>query len=225
MDSNLQKLYQKRFGDELSSKNLIWKTLCTHYFQQFISPGDTVLDMGAGYCEFINNIQCAHKYAVDLNSDVEAFAGNDVKVCNGRLPELAERSKGSVDIVFMSNFLEHLKSKEEVLEILAASYAILKPGGKVIILQPNIRYAFREYWDFFDHNIPFSEKSIEEALTVSGFDIERIVPRFLPYSTKSRLPQHPLLIWLYLKLPFLWRIFGKQMLVIAKCKGAGSLKT
>ncbi len=216
MNPNLQTLYKRRYEGELAERNRIWKILCMHFFQPLVNKTDTVLDLGAGYCEFINNIVCAHKYAVDLNNDVSKFAAKDIIVSNKPISELTKELKKSIDVVFMSNFLEHLKSKEEVLAVLADIHTILKPDGKIMIMQPNIRYAFKGYWDFFDHNIPLSEKSVCEALILSGFTTERIIPKFLPYSIKSRLPRHPLLLSLYLKLPLLWQIFGKQMFIIAR---------
>lgn len=216
MNPNLQTLYKRRYEGELAERNRIWKILCMHFFQRLVNKTDTVLDLGAGYCEFINNIVCAHKYAVDLNNDVSKFAAKDVIVSNKPISELTKELKESIDVVFMSNFLEHLKSKEEVLAVLADIHNILKPDGKIMIMQPNIRYAFKGYWDFFDHNIPLSEKSVCEALILSGFTAERIIPKFLPYSIKSRLPRYSFLVYLYLKLPLLWQIFGKQMFIIAR---------
>ena len=216
MNPNLQTLYKRRYEGELAERNRIWKILCMHFFQPLVNKTDTVLDLGAGYCEFINNIVCEHKYAVDLNNDVSKFAAKDVIVSNKPISELTKELKESIDVVFMSNFLEHLKSKEEILAVLADIHNILKPDGKMMIMQPNIRYAFKGYWDFFDHNIPLSEKSVCEALILSGFTTERIIPKFLPYSIKSRIPRHSFLVYLYLKLPLLWQIFGKQMFIIAR---------
>ncbi|MCZ9838223.1 hypothetical protein OFR22_07485 [Brachyspira hyodysenteriae] len=81
---------------------------------------------------------------------------------------------------------------------------------------PNIKYCYNEYWDFFDHHTPLSEKSVIEALEMNGFSIVKAVDRFLPFSTKSKLPKNTFLIWLYLKLPIFWKIFGKQFFIVAK---------
>ncbi|MCU7374976.1 class I SAM-dependent methyltransferase [Paucibacter sp. O1-1] len=70
----------------------------------------------------------------------------------------------SVDVVFMSNFLEHLPNKDLVLETFRETRRILCRGGKVIVLQPNIRYLPGEYWDFFDHHTPLTERSLVEGL-------------------------------------------------------------
>ena len=40
--------------------------------------------------------------------------------------------------------------------------------------------------------------------------------RFLPYTTKGRLPQTSGLVRLYLALPLAWRLLGKQTLYVAE---------
>ena len=87
------------------------------------------------------------------------------------------------------------------------------------MLQPNIRYVGNDYWMFFDHITPLDEHSLAEAMQLAGFTIESIIPRFLPYTTKSRLPRALWLVKLYLRVPLLWRLFGKQTLVVATTSG------
>jgi hypothetical protein len=121
----------------------------------------------------------------------------------------------------LSNFLEHLPTKQAVFEVLTECRKVLSRGGRLMVLQPNIRYVGAAYWDYIDHHIALTEKSLAEALEVSGFTIEVLLPRFLPYTAKSRsgaLASGRLgkgLIALYLKFPILWRIFGSQTFVVA----------
>jgi len=129
LDTKLSKLYEKRFEGELYKKNEIWKVLCSSFFQKYIPKDSVVLDIGAGYCEFINNIQCTKKYAVDLNEDTPNFANTDVKVFTCLSTDLSFLSDDSIDMVFMSNFLEHLKTKEAVIKTLSEVFRVLKPGG------------------------------------------------------------------------------------------------
>ena len=106
---------------------------------------------------------------------------------------------------------------------------VLKPGGRVIILQPNIRLVGARYWDFIDHSVALTERSLVEAATLSGFSTETLVTRFLPYTTKSRLPQSPFLVRAYLRLAPLWRLFGKQTLFVDRrqhaCLGQSRRRT
>lgn len=216
IDQDLDVLYRHRFSpQELVSKNRIWQVLCGQYFSRFVSPNETVVDIGAGYCEFINNIPAAHKIAVDLNPDVRKFAADGIRIINESCTAVSSIPSGSVDAVFMSNFLEHLPSKDLVLQTLRESARMLRPGGRVIILQPNIRFLYDEYWDYFDHHTALSDRSLVEGVLMAGLDPKVVVPRFLPYTTKSRLPQAPWLVSLYLRIPLAWRFLGKQALVVA----------
>ncbi len=60
-------IYADRFDKDSVKREVMWKILCKNYFQKFLKKNDTVLDLAAGYCEFINNIKCKNKIAVDLN--------------------------------------------------------------------------------------------------------------------------------------------------------------
>jgi len=218
-DSNveLDKLYNQRFPETaLAQKHAIWKVLCADFFQRYVDVGDTVVDIGAGYCEFVNNIRASRKIAVDLNPDVRRFAAPDVRVINESCTAIRELASDSVDVVFMSNFLEHLPSKDLVLDTFRESQRILRKGGRVMILQPNIRYLPGEYWDYFDHHTPLTERSLVEGLQLAGLEPTTVIARFLPYTTKSRLPQAPWLVQLYLKVPLAWRVLGKQAFVVAE---------
>lgn len=212
------KLYEDRFSaKELSRKNRIWKLLCGCFFQKYVGEDSTALDLGCGNGEFINNIRCKVKYAVDMNETNAKFAAPGVSFVKSRCSDLSFLKDNSVGLVFISNLLEHLGTREEIVNTLCEVQRVLKAGGKALILGPNIRYAYKNYWDFFDHIIPLSDKSLGEALSISGFVVEKLVPRFLPYTTKNRLSCYPLwLMRLYLRLPLLWMIFGKQMFVVAR---------
>jgi SAM-dependent methyltransferase len=217
---NLDKLYQQRFPETgLAAKNAIWKVLCAEFFQRYIDANDVVADIGAGYCEFINNIECGRKIAVDVNPDVRRFAAPGVQIINEACTAITQLEAGSVDVVFMSNFLEHLPDKAQVLATLRESHRILRADGRIIILQPNIRFLPGEYWDFFDHHTPLTDRSLVEGVKLAGFTPVRVIPRFLPYTTRSRLPQSPSLVRLYLRFPPIWRVLGKQALVIARKAG------
>jgi len=175
-----------------------------------------VLDIGAGYCEFINNIKARREYAVDLNEDTSAFADPGIELFSCSAAHIDSLSDNSIDVAFISNFLEHLKTKQEVLEVLLEVHRVCRVGGRVLILQPNIRYVNQQYWDFFDHHTPLSDRSLAEALKMTGFEIDKIYPRFLHYTTKSALPQYDLLVKLYLRVPLVWRLLGKQAFIVGR---------
>jgi SAM-dependent methyltransferase len=119
-------------------------------------------------------------------------------------------------VVFTSNFLEHLRSKELVDKTLREAFRCLKRGGKIICLGPNIKFVPGSYWDYWDHFIPITEESMAEALSLKGFRVGKKVDRFLPYTMSGGKNPPLIAVRLYLKLPFAWRFFGKQFLVIAE---------
>lgn len=211
--------YRHRFSAEDNIKRqAVWKTLCSLCFQRFIGPSDVVMDIGAGYCEFINHIRCGRKLAVDLNPDTKKYAGKDVEVVTVPATKIPSRFDRKIDRIFMSNFLEHLRSSEEVSVVLTRAHRLLSPGGKILILQPNIDLVGSHYWDFFDHNVPLNGKSLQEALELAGFSIETYIERFLPYTTKNSLPLQAQLVRWYLLLPPPLRPFAGQSFCIGKTR-------
>ncbi|MDE7311841.1 MAG: hypothetical protein K2N87_09565 [Eubacterium sp.] len=177
------------------------------------------MDVAAGYCSFINHICCnCKKYALDVNPDVRKYAGRDVEVLVDQVCHLGKYfGKGTVSLFFMSNFLEHLP-KDSISRLLELEYCLLEKGGQVWILTPNIRYAGGKYWDFYDHITPITEKALMEEAELIGYKIKTCIPRFLPFTTKSRFPQSRWIVRLYLHLmPFSGKLFGEQsFLVLSK---------
>jgi ubiquinone/menaquinone biosynthesis C-methylase UbiE len=213
----LPKLYALRFSlDARQRKNRVWRVLCRYFFQRYVRPGDTVLDIGAGYCEFINHIVCKRRIALDLNEEVRTHAGAGVEVVQGTGTDLSALADQEIDVAFASNFFEHLPTKQDLLRTLAEVRRVLRPDGRLLILQPNIRYAGGAYWDFFDHHLPLTERSLVEALELVGLKPVEVRPRFLPFTSKSNVPQHPALVWLYLKVPIAHRVLGRQSWIVAR---------
>ncbi len=215
---DVQSIYERRFADSLAFRRQMWEVLCREFFQRHVDQAGTVVEIGAGYCEFINHIRARRKIAVDLNPDTQRHAAADVEVILSSTSRVETLPDGMADVVFASNFLEHL-TREGILATLQEVRRILRPGGRFLILQPNIRYCKEDYWQFFDHITPLCERSLTEALETSGFDVPYVLGRFLPFTTQGRLPNSVALLKLYLKLRPLWRIFGQQSFFIATPRG------
>jgi SAM-dependent methyltransferase len=214
--SELSSLYHRRFSQrDLETKRAMWQVLAERVFQQYLPPDGTVVDLGAGNCELVNSLVAARRVAVDLNPDTSKFAAPGVEFLQTSSEHLLVLEDASVDAVFTSNFFEHLLSKDALLRTLGEVHRILKPAGRIVVLMPNIRYLPGRYWDYFDHHLPLTHLSLAEGLELAGFEVRRVVPRFLPYTVKDspvRIP--PFVIRTYLALPILWPIFGRQMLVV-----------
>lgn len=216
MNNDLQTIYARRFQDHLKFKDEVFKVLCADCFQRYVPAGAVVVDIAAGYCEFINNIKAERKFAVDLNPDVSKYAAPEVEVVLSSSSDLSKISDGTADIVFVSNFFEHI-TKEEIGATLQEIHRILKKGGKLLVLQPNIRYCAKDYWMFFDHITPLDDRSLTEALEINQFRVVECRPRFLPYTVHNRaLPRSTGLLKLYLRLPFLQNLVGQQAFLVAQ---------
>ena len=194
-------------------RRVLWKTLCEHYFQRFIKPTDCVLELGAGYGDFINQIRCRRRIAFDLWPDMPKHLQPGVEGHVGSVAELGAIEDASVDFVFASNLFEHLP-QSEFAKTLTALKAKMKTGATLNILQPNYRFAYREYFDDYTHVSVYSDRSLTDFLRVNGFDVTEVNPGFLPLTIKSGLPVSPMLIRLYLASP--WKPLGKQMFIRAK---------
>jgi SAM-dependent methyltransferase len=218
LERELDRLYAARFSDrDRLAKARLWKVLCDSFFSRYVSSGGTVLDVGAGYCDFINHIRASRRLAVDLNPETSRFAAPGVEVHRVPLEKIdTVISPGTVDLAFASNVFEHLRGPDVLLEVLRSLREVLRLGGRLVVMQPNVRLVGGKFWDFFDHTLPLTEKGMAEALNLSGFEVVESRARFLPYTTKSRLPQAAWMLRLYLHLPPAQWILGKQMLLVAR---------
>jgi len=220
MEDKLSRMYNLRFPkEELERKTALWKILINTILQGYIKETDTVLDLGGGECLFINNVRCDKKYVVDLNPETKEYANRDVTVINENASNISSIEDKSIDAVFVSNFFEHLRDRDELEKVIGEIKRILKPEGLLIVIQPNIRYAYKEYWDFPDHHIPISHKSLSELLILNGLRIKECYPRFLPWRPKGKLSRFFFLFKIYLRVPPIWRLFGKQAFIVAESIG------
>jgi SAM-dependent methyltransferase len=194
-------------------RETLWKSLWRFYFSRLIRPDDCVLELGAGYGHFINNVVARRRIAVDAWPEFVRYLAPGVQGIVGDASDIESIEDGAVDFAFASNLFEHL-SHAEIARALAVLARKIRSGGTLAILQPNYRYCSREYFDDFTHVSVFSHVSLADFLRAHDYDVFEIRPRFLPLSVKSRLPVSPGLIWLYLHSPV--KPLGKQMLIRAR---------
>jgi len=217
VDMNLELIYARRFEPNAEHRRAVWDALVSGFFSRFISPHFTVLDLGCGYGEFINAVHAKTRLAMDMNpaardkleADVQFFLQDSAEPWLG-IPD------NSIDVVFTSNFLEHLPDKGCVARTLRETNRCIKPGGRLIAMGPNAKYLGGLYWDFWDHEIPITENSLAEILCADSFSVEICKGRFLPFTMCSGRRYPLALVKFYLALPFLWRLFGRQFLIVAR---------
>lgn len=205
-----------RFEANAAYRVAVWEILTREFFARWVSPQATILDLGCGWGEFINQISAAHKYGMDLNPDSPGKLAPEVTFLAQDCSEQWALTDQSLEVVFTSNFFEHLPSKESLRRTLEQAWRCLKPGGRIICLGPNIKFLPGSYWDFWDHYLALTEASLGEGLRLAGFVVEREIARFLPYSMSQGFAPPLLLLRVYLRLPLLWRFFGRQFLLVAR---------
>ena len=206
--------FQTRFTPDPQRK-ILWRTLCRYYFRRIIAPTDCVLELGAGYGLFINEVIARRKIAVDSWAGFVNWvhSGIESRVCD--VTELSFLEPSSVNFVFASNIFEHI-SQEDLSTVLCQLKRALAENGTLNILQPNYYYSYRNYFDDYTHRTIYTHTSLSDFLEAKGYEVLECRPRFLPLTLKSRLPVSPILIRLYLFFP--WKPFGKQMFIRARVK-------
>jgi len=203
-----------RFSYTLS-RTLVWIEI-SRYLQKYINKKSKIVDLGSGYCDFINKIKGSKKYAFDKYIDPSKFISNEVEPIFGDFRLLDKKIKnGSIDVFFASNFFEHLNDVE-MEKCISLIIKKLRIGGILIALQPNYKLCYSSYFDDFTHVKAWSHISLRDFLNSRGLRVIKEDQRFLPLSMKSRIPKHRLLVRLYLNMPF--KPFAKQMLIIARKK-------
>jgi SAM-dependent methyltransferase len=213
---DLKREYELRFREIEEYRDAVWRILSSEFFARYVDPNAKILDLGAGWGEFINNITAASKFAMDLNPETGARVSNEVTFLHQDCSQEWEIESDTLDVVFTSNFLEHLPDKPSLERTISEAHRCLRPNGLIICVGPNIKYVPGAYWDFWDHYIPLTEMSLGELLRMNGFRNDVSIGRFLPYSMSAGRTPPLFLVKLYLKMSFIWPLFGKQFLVIGR---------
>jgi hypothetical protein len=193
-------------------REIVWNALWRYHFRKIISPDFCVLDLGSGYGDFINTVQARRRIALDAWEGFAEHLRPGIEPIVANVTQLDAIEEGSVDFAFASNLFEHI-GQADFARVLDQLRGKLSSRGSLTILQPNYRYAYREYFDDYTHVAVYSHISLADFLAAQGWKTVEVRPRFLPLTVKSRLPISPALIGLYLASPF--KPLGKQMLIRA----------
>lgn len=193
-------------------RRVLWETLVTCEFQQYIPPDGVVLDLGAGQCHFINAVKARRRLAVDIWPGMLDYLAPGVEGMVADISRLENIADDSLDYVFSSNCFEHVP-QSHLVDCLTQLKRKMKKGATLNILQPNFKYCFREYFDDYSHVAIYTDTGMADLLAANGFKIARRVPRFLPFTLKASVPVWPWLIRLYLASPV--KPLAKQMFISA----------
>ena len=208
------RLYEFRFKDvNQGERQAVWNEIARFLWKKMGSPR-RVLDPAGGRGEFVNAVPAEECWLVDVVDYPERQTDPRVKIVIGNLFDI-ELPNAYFDGVFASNLLEHFHSPEEVGQFLDRMRTTLAPGGVLALMGPNFKYCACDYFDCADHLLALTHVSVQELLFAAGYNVTEVIPRFLPFSFRSRLPASPRLTRLYLRTPMLWPLQGKQFLILA----------
>jgi 2-polyprenyl-3-methyl-5-hydroxy-6-metoxy-1,4-benzoquinol methylase len=196
---------------ENANRAPVWRHICD-YLARWIPQDADVLELGAGWCDFANLVQARSVTAVDLESVVLTAAAQHVRAVVGDCTDLTELDDATFDVVFASNLLEHLERPQSD-RLLAEAMRVLRPGGRLILLQPNFRLQPGRYFDDYTHVAIFTDVSLADYLAASGWQVQHVAARFLPLSMRSRGSSLSFLVPWYLRSPL--KPLAGQMLVVA----------
>ncbi|PZS18920.1 MAG: class I SAM-dependent methyltransferase [Pseudonocardiales bacterium] len=193
------------------NRAVVWRHICD-YLRRWIPADSDVLELGAGWCDFANAVAARSVTAMDLDATVLKAAHAGVTAIVGDCTDLSRFGDGSFDCVLASNLLEHLE-RADAERLLHEARRVLRPGGRLLLIQPNFRLNPKEYFDDYTHVAIYTDRSLTDLLTSLGWHVEHTFARFLPLTMKSRGSRLSFLVPWYLRSPI--KPLAGQMLVVA----------
>lgn len=90
--------------------------------------------------------------------------------------DFLRKRPGTYDTIIMKAVLEHVP-RQEVVELLKALVAALRPGGRAIIEVPNMDWLFATHERYMDftHRTGFTRESLRQVLSLE-FDVLDVLP-------------------------------------------------
>ena len=180
ISNNASNLYSKPDLVEIKKQFSAW----SKYFKKFLPENKDakIIELGCGYGGFIYWLQEAgysNAEGVDIGVEqIETAKEMGIKNINqGDLRDFIKNKKDFYDVIFMRDVLEHF-AKDGILDILEFVYESLKNKGIVIVQIPNAENLFsgRLRYGDFSHEISFTENSINQIFSVSGFKNLKVLP-------------------------------------------------
>jgi ubiquinone/menaquinone biosynthesis C-methylase UbiE len=205
--------YEARFKFD-PKRRIVWNEIVAYLYKHIPVDG-TVVDLGAGYCDFINAVKAKRRVAIDISDESVNYCHPDVEFLHSSVLDLSFLADSSVNVVHASNLLEHFNDDD--LDVLITEiHRILAPNGRLILLQPNYRLAYKYYFDDYTHKKVWTHVSLRDFLTANRFSAVADHAKFLPFSMKSSgaMPVIPVIIKAYIHSP--WKPFAGQMLLISQ---------
>ena len=91
------------------ARAIVWRVVAEH-LAPWVRAGARVLEIGAGYCDWINHVVAARRVAVDIWPEVARYATDGVEsLVLDVSRDLSTLGTAAFDVVLASNILEHFE--------------------------------------------------------------------------------------------------------------------
>ena len=132
--------------------------------KKLIEPGTRLLDLGSGNGSFYE--YCLSKKIICDKLD---GAFDNINFEDSKL----NLKQDTYDFVYINSVIEHLNDPKNILIEIKK---VLKVGGVLIIITPNFKYAYKNFYDDPTHLRAYSHVSIYKLLQIFEFKNIEILP-------------------------------------------------
>ncbi|MDP9332296.1 MAG: class I SAM-dependent methyltransferase [Actinomycetota bacterium] len=159
------------------------------FYLKFFASGEAAVDLGSGRGEMLELLAEGGIDAVGVDLDPSMVARAEVKGLRctqaDALEWLRDRDKKSLDVVFSTQFLEHIPTGV-LPDLLGTARECLRPGGRFIAetVNPYSPSALRAFWVDLTHVQPLYPETLLVLLQQAGYTSAYVV-----YPTSDKEPE------------------------------------
>ena len=127
---------------------------------RFVPADADVLELGAGWCDFSNQVKARRVVAMDLDATVHKAAADHVEPVVGDSTDLSRFEDDSLRRRLRQQPARAPASASSPTRCSPTRRRVLRPGGRLILMQPNFRLNPGRYFDDFTHVAIFTDQSL-----------------------------------------------------------------
>ncbi len=175
--SKYQNIIPKHFSGEYEDAERILRTirrLLEFVNLNHMNKSCKLLDLGSGDGSFIKVCKNNGFDAIGIDG-----SKNNINFENDKL----DFKDGVFDVITLISVIEHIEKPENILKEI---FRVLKKQGIIVIITPNFRYSYKNFYDDPTHLRPYTDKSIKSLMHLYNFKTYKVVPM---------LVDKPLLYW------------------------------
>ncbi|MDR3000636.1 MAG: class I SAM-dependent methyltransferase [Fibromonadaceae bacterium] len=135
-----------------------------------------VLEIGVGRGDFAQYLKSigVNYTGIEANSNLcNRLNEQGFNVIYSQVPPFPkELERETYDLVVMCHIFEHLKDWQEALKVLGEIFALLKPGGRLLLFHPDYLDWGMDYFDRdYSHSLILTRNRVDNLVSDSGFKI------------------------------------------------------